>query len=126
MVRMTSSEMIALIERHMDLETHGDVAGVMSTLTPDVTWGTPDTIFHQGADAVEGHYIASITPPGRFQARNFRGWADEVQQTAVGFWDCSRPGEENSYPIVAVFEFKDGLISSERLFHDGSAAGCGR
>lgn len=118
--------MIALIEHHMDLETKGDVAGVMDTLTPDVNWGTPDTVFHQGAAAVERHYTASITPPGRFTVANFEGWADEGRQTAVGRWDVSRPDGGGTYPVVAIFEFRDGRICSEKLYHDGSAGGCGR
>lgn len=123
---MTCSEMLALMERHMHLETVGDVDGVMATLTPDVTWGTRQTTFHEGRDAVAGHYKATITPSGRFQVANFRGWANAAQQTAIGYWDIVRPDGSTAYPVLALFEFRDGLICSERLFHDGSAGGCGR
>lgn len=122
---MSAADMIALVERHMDLETKGDLPGVMATLTPDVTWGTRDTIFHEGAEAVAGHYAGTITPPGRFQVANFQGWADEARQTALGYWDVTRP-DGSTYPVIALFEFRDGLIRSERLFHDGSAPGCAR
>lgn len=124
--RMTAGQMVDLVERHMRYETEGDLDAVMATLTPDVEWGTPETVFYAGADAVRGHYENSILPPGRFSTENFQGWADEASQKAVGFWDVRRPGDEASYPIMALFEFRGGLIATEKLFHDAAAPGCSR
>ncbi len=122
---LTPSEMIDLIRHHMELEVQGDVDGVMATLTDDVTWGTASTGLHDGANAVRQHYADSITPAGRFTTEGFRGWADHERQEAVGLWTVRRPGADATYPVVAVFRFKNRLICSEELFHDASSPSCG-
>jgi ketosteroid isomerase-like protein len=122
---LNAAEMIRKVEEHMDLEVEGDVDGVMGTLTEEVTWGTEATVFFAGSAEVRRHYCDQILPPGRFQTANFKGWADEARQQAVGLWEVSRPGHPGSYPVVAVFEFRDGRIASERLFHDASSPSCG-
>jgi ketosteroid isomerase-like protein len=125
MTTLSARQMLDLIERHMQLEVDGDVDGVMATLTDDVTWGTEATGQYVGAAAVRAHYMASITPPGRFTTESFRGWADEDRQEAVGLWTVRRPGVDATYPVLALFRFADSLIRSEELFHDASSPSCG-
>jgi hypothetical protein len=123
---LTSRQMCDLMDLHTQEEMTGNVAAVMATCGPAVTWGARGSIhFHEGFDAVQAHYEHVLPPPGNPRAVDFAGWADEERQSAFGYWRIVLD-DEPSYLISALFTFRDDLIVGEEGFHIDGARGCGR
>jgi hypothetical protein len=124
--KLTSDEMFAMVKRHGDFECTKvdggrysvDVDGAMSTMTSDPHWaqypGLPEV---QGADAVRALY-AQLKGDAYFEV--LRWWADEDRQDLIAEMRVGKVlpnGERVEWSHVVMFDFEDGLISSEVGYH---------
>jgi len=117
-----SNEMIELLDRHMRAELDANLQGVMDTLTDDAVWGNPrgGGYWLEGKGAIREHYANTLLK-GRFDAECIRSWTDDGRQEAVSEYVVTvnlDDGTAVSFPVVAIVQFKDGLMASECLYFD--------
>lgn len=124
-------QMRELIERHLAAEAAGDVAGAVAVYTDDVQHdvvGAPQGVGH-GRDAAAGFYemlTSNTTAISAEVTREYFGddvcivehqWTGTVPGQLLGI-----PGHGNqvSFRMLHVFEFRGGLISRENVWLDGA------
>ena len=129
---MDGATMRDLITRHMEAEDRGDVEGAIAVYTDDVEHdvvGFPGGASHgkDGARAFYHHLIANFRTEGwevvhRIQANDAVILEQAMTGTVIGSL-LGFPGNDRriSFRMLHVFEFRDGLISRENIWLDGSA-----
>jgi steroid delta-isomerase-like uncharacterized protein len=129
---MDSAAMQALVTRHMEAEDSGDVEGAISVYTDDVEHdvvgfpGSP-TRGKDGARAFYQYLIANFRTEGwevlrRIEADDAIVLEQAMTGTVIGSL-LGFPGNDRriSFRMLHVFQFRDGLISRENIWLDGSA-----
>jgi steroid delta-isomerase-like uncharacterized protein len=129
---MQPEEMMALVDRHLKAEGAGDVDGAVAVYTDDVVHdpvGFPGAPYH-GKDAARGFY--------EHLTANFRTTHEDVVRSFVSgdalILDSVMTGDvvgemlglagndrQVTFRILHVFEFREGLISSENVWIDTAA-----
>jgi steroid delta-isomerase-like uncharacterized protein len=129
---MEHSEMIALVQKHMDAEGAGDVEGAVAVYTEDVVHdevgvpGSPRIGKEQARD-----FYRMITSQFRAEKeeelhRFFDGdtMVLEIMMTGKAIGDLfgvPGNGRQLSFRMLHVFDFRDGLISREQVWVDGGS-----
>jgi steroid delta-isomerase-like uncharacterized protein len=125
-------QMRALVEQHLKAEGAGDVEGAIAVYTDDVEHdvvGWPGGAGHgkEAAREFYDHLTANFrTEEERPAHRYFAGDAMILDQLMTGtvpgiFLGLAGNGRRISFRILHIFEFRDGLISRENVWLDGSA-----
>lgn len=128
---MTRDEMMHLVMRHLRAEGAGDVAGAVAVYTDDIEHdavGFPGSP-RRGKEAAAAFYQGLVA--------NFRGTGEDITRMFVSdnaitmdsivtgrvtgsMMGMPGDGREVSFRMLHVFEFRDGLISRENVWVDGS------
>lgn len=130
---MDRSEMDRIVNEHFGYEAADDVDGVVATVTDDVVHLVVGSPYGElrGKDAVRPFYEElfatvkgeGVEPVARWYGEDFV--VDEVLWT--GRIDDGKffglPGRSGNatFRLLHVFEFRDGLIRSERVYSDLAA-----
>ncbi len=129
---MDQAVMESLVERHLKAEGAGDVEGAVEVYTEDVEhdvvgWPTGPT---RGKDAAREFYEALTAnfrteeerPTHRYCSSDAMILDQEMTGTVTGsMLGMPGNGRQITFRILHVFEFRDGLISRENVWLDGSA-----
>jgi len=109
----------------------GDVAALLSVISPDVEWGEPDNPFNPAAGTRRGHAgFLEWLRVGRLaeeilvlEPREFLANSDSI--AVVGYLKClARPtGRSYESDFVHLVTFKEGKITRFQEFFDTWAAG---
>ena len=126
MGKLTAEEMLARVQLHGDLEctkVEGgpypvDVDAALATMTPEPRWAQyPGMEMIQGGEAVRAMY-SQLKGDAFFEIR--RWWADVERQDFIAEMRVGKvlpDGSRDEWDHVVLFEFEDGLISSEIGYH---------
>ena len=129
---MKPEEMDRLIEAHLEAEMEGDSAGSVSMYTEDVEHdvvGTPHGPL-RGKEAAQGFYeqlISDIDTEEMLPTRRYYGeafcviehiWKVTVPDTFLG---VPGQGKRISFRLLHIWEFREGLISCEKVWMDGGS-----
>ena len=121
---MAPWEMDLVIEAHFDAERRGDIEAILNTVSDRIsheTFGSGLTRL-QGKDAVRAFYellsrelsIDGYTTVRRLYGENHAWEEGVVHATAIGEpFGLDGHGRSVSYPLIHLFEFRDGLIARE-------------
>ena len=132
---MDTEWMDRIVNEHFGYEATDDVEGVLATLTDDVAHhvvGAPSGEL-TGKAAVRPFYEAlfgalkgeGVEPVARWYGEDFLVdetlWTGRIEDGAV----FGHPGKSGNatFRILHVFEFRDGLISGEKVWSDVVAIG---
>ena len=127
MKKLTGEEMFEMVQRHGTLECTKvekggpymvDVDGAMATMTASPSWAQyPGMEMVHGAEAVRALY-SQLQGDAFFEV--LRWWANEDRQDIIVEMRVGKvlpDGERLEWGHVVMFDFEDGLISSEVGYH---------
>jgi steroid delta-isomerase-like uncharacterized protein len=131
-ISVDQAAMVALVERHLKSEGAGDVEGAVEVYTDDVEhdvvgWPTGPV---RGKDAARGFYqeltanfrTEEERPTHRYYSADAMILDQEMTGTVTGsMLGIPGNGRRITFRVLHVFEFRDGLISRENVWLDGSA-----
>jgi steroid delta-isomerase-like uncharacterized protein len=130
--RMQPQDMDRLIDTHIRAEMAGDSAGAVSIYTDDVEHdvvGAPHGPLH-GRDAARGFYdhlindirTETMVPTRRYYGEDFCVQEHQWRGTVPGsFLGVPGHGKYISFRLLHIWEFRNGKISRENVWLDGSA-----
>ncbi len=129
---MTADEMDRLIDQHITAEKAGDTAACVAMYTDDVEHdvvGAPTGPLH-GPEAAQGFYEMLTTNIQTEDMAVTRRYHGEDFCVVEHLWSGTVPGEflgiagrgrHITFRLLHVFEFRDGAISRENVWLDGTA-----
>ncbi|SRR6266700_1415485 len=125
------SELMRLLQRHVEAESGRDLAGTLATLTPDCVFedmALGETYLgHEGATR---HYLMWWEGMHNTVRSERLHWTEEggaiAEATFVGhhlgdFLGLAPTGREVEVPVAVFVGFKDGLMTGERLYWNANA-----
>lgn len=130
--KMTPAEMDALVDLHLAAEMAGDVDGSVAMYTPDVEHdvvGSPDGVL-TGPDQAKEFYeyltqnvkVTEVDVARSYHGDDFCVIEHDVRSTVPGeFLGVPGNGREIQFRMLHVWEFRDGAMSREQVWLDGSS-----
>ena len=127
---MHEQENLQVVHKAYEAFGQGDVAGVVSTLTDDVSWytpGPPDVVPYAGQrtghDQVSGYFAAfgGAVDVTEFEPRNF--FAEDDMVVVLGHYALTvkSTGKSVATDWVHAFTLTDGKISKFEGYEDSAA-----
>jgi ketosteroid isomerase-like protein len=127
---MDRADMDRMVDEHFDYEAHDDIEGVLRTFTDDVVHHVTGSPYGEvtGKAAVRAFYeelFAAIkgehvTPVARWYGADFlvdeTRWTGRIEDGRL----FGQPGGSGqlTFRLLHVFEFRDGLIRTEKVWSD--------